>query len=242
MRPSILLLDEPTANLDPKGAKEVSRACHEVLKEDPATVILVEHRADDWLDILSRVVILGRDPDGMVKVAADGSPDEIFSDPSIDFDSLGIWIPSKFALAKLQRKRLEDQIRAKFQSDFDPDFEALENQDLTDKGSGKNLIAPSVKFARKREFERGQVVVQSDGLSIGYSGKSIADNVSFAFESGKISTSLLQRRLSVGYGRAAKLIDKMEEMGYVSAPDGQKPRKLLISKQDYMELLVKKED
>jgi S-DNA-T family DNA segregation ATPase FtsK/SpoIIIE len=63
-----------------------------------------------------------------------------------------------------------------------------------------------------------------------------------AFESGKISTSLLQRRLSVGYGRAAKLIDKMEEMGYVSAPDGQKPRELLISKQDYMELLVKKED
>ena len=45
----------------------------------------------------------------------------------------------------------------------------------------------SVKFARKREFERGQVVVQSDGLSIGYNGKSIADNISFAFESGKIT-------------------------------------------------------
>ncbi|MBQ2730364.1 MAG: DNA translocase FtsK [Clostridia bacterium] len=63
-----------------------------------------------------------------------------------------------------------------------------------------------------------------------------------AFESGKISTSLLQRRLSVGYGRAAKIIDKMEEMGYVSAPDGQKPRQLLITKQDYMEMKVKKED
>ena len=70
----------------------------------------------------------------------------------------------------------------------------------------------------------------------------IAQALEVAFESGKISTSLLQRRLSVGYGRAAKLIDKMEEMGYVSAPDGQKPRELLISKQDYMELLVKKED
>ena len=70
----------------------------------------------------------------------------------------------------------------------------------------------------------------------------ISQALEVAFESGKISTSLLQRRLSVGYGRAAKLIDKMEEMGYVSAPDGQKPRELLISKQDYMELLVKKED
>jgi len=63
-----------------------------------------------------------------------------------------------------------------------------------------------------------------------------------AFESGKVSTSLLQRRLSVGYGRAAKIIDKLEQMGYVSAPDGQKPRELLISKQDYMELVLKSEN
>ena len=60
-----------------------------------------------------------------------------------------------------------------------------------------------------------------------------------AFESGKISTSLLQRRLSVGYGRAAKIIDKMEQLGYVSAPDGQKPRELRITKQEYMELCAK---
>lgn len=70
----------------------------------------------------------------------------------------------------------------------------------------------------------------------------VAQALEVAFESGKISTSLLQRRLSVGYGRAAKIIDKMEEMGYVSAPDGQKPRQLLITKQDYMEMMVRKED
>ena len=63
-----------------------------------------------------------------------------------------------------------------------------------------------------------------------------------AFESGKVSTSLLQRRLSVGYGRAAKIIDHMERAGYVSAPDGQKPRELLITKDQFMELTVKNED
>lgn len=188
MRPSILLLDEPTANLDPKGAREVSRACHEVLKENPATVVLVEHRADDWLDILDRVVILGRGEDGLAKVAADGSPDEIFSDPSIDFDSLGIWIPSKFSLAKLQRKRLEEQIRIKAESDRDPSSLVPGGpQSLVDRGSGKNLIAPSVKFAKKREFEKGEVVLEARNLSIGYNGKSIADGVSCAFESGKIT-------------------------------------------------------
>ena len=57
-------------------------------------------------------------------------------------------------------------------------------------------------------------------------------------ESGKISTSLLQRKLEIGYGRAAKIIDQMEEMGYVSAPEGNKPRKILISKEDFMQMVV----
>ncbi len=63
-----------------------------------------------------------------------------------------------------------------------------------------------------------------------------------AFESGKVSTSLLQRRLSIGYGRAAKIIDRMEQLGYVSAPEGQKPRQLLISKQEFMEMVLRDEE
>ncbi len=66
--------------------------------------------------------------------------------------------------------------------------------------------------------------------------------VELAIESGKISTSLLQRRLSVGYGRAAKLIDKMEQKGIVSAPEGQKPRTVLISRQEFMEMAFKQEE
>jgi len=62
--------------------------------------------------------------------------------------------------------------------------------------------------------------------------------IELAIDCGKISTSLIQRRLSLGYGRAAKLIDKMEQLGYVSAQDGQKPREVLITKQMYMEMVV----
>ena len=60
-----------------------------------------------------------------------------------------------------------------------------------------------------------------------------------ALESGKISTSLIQRRLSLGYGRAAKLIDLMEQKGYVSAPDGQKPRQVLITREQYQEMRMR---
>jgi S-DNA-T family DNA segregation ATPase FtsK/SpoIIIE len=51
--------------------------------------------------------------------------------------------------------------------------------------------------------------------------------VRLVVESGKASTSLLQRRLRLGYGRAARLIDLMEKDGIVSAPDGAKPREVL---------------
>ena len=51
--------------------------------------------------------------------------------------------------------------------------------------------------------------------------------VRIVVESGKASTSLLQRRLRLGYGRAARLIDMMEKDGIVSAPDGSRPREVL---------------
>ena len=60
--------------------------------------------------------------------------------------------------------------------------------------------------------------------------------VELAVESGKISTSLIQRKCSLGFGRAAKLIDRMEELGFVSAPDGQKPRQVLITRERLAEI------
>ncbi len=58
-----------------------------------------------------------------------------------------------------------------------------------------------------------------------------------AFTDGKVSTSLLQRRCSIGYGKAAKYIDIMQSMGIVSAPDGQKPREVLMSRDQFMEMV-----
>ena len=62
----------------------------------------------------------------------------------------------------------------------------------------------------------------------------LRDAIKLAVEEGKISTSLMQRRLGVGYGRAAKIIDTMEELGYVSKPDGNKPRRVLLSSEEFM--------
>ncbi len=58
------------------------------------------------------------------------------------------------------------------------------------------------------------------------------DAVSVVIESHKASTSLLQRRLRIGYGRAARLIETMEEQGIIGAADGSRPREVLVSSLD----------
>ena len=62
-----------------------------------------------------------------------------------------------------------------------------------------------------------------------------------AVKEGKVATSLLQRKLGIGYGRAAKLIDRMCELGYVSEPDGNKPRQVLITLNEFYEKVTNDE-
>ncbi len=66
----------------------------------------------------------------------------------------------------------------------------------------------------------------------------LRDAIELAIESGKISTSLMQRRLEVGYGRAAKILDQMESLGYISPAEGNKPRRVLITKEQFMEKVI----
>ena len=60
------------------------------------------------------------------------------------------------------------------------------------------------------------------------------DARNIVIEMGKASTSVLQRRLRIGYGRAASLLDAMERDGIIGPPDGTKPRVLLINRDDYI--------
>ena len=63
-----------------------------------------------------------------------------------------------------------------------------------------------------------------------------------AVDSGKISSSYLQRKLNLGFQRAARIIDTMEELGYIGEPNGSKPRDVLITKQDFLELMMKRNE
>ncbi|SCF45247.1 energy-coupling factor transport system ATP-binding protein [Micromonospora mirobrigensis] len=88
LRPELLLLDEPTANLDPAGAAQVRRAVAEALDAD-TTLILVEHRVTEALPLVDRVVVV--EPGGGVR--ADGTPEAVFAAHGDVLAAEGVWVP-----------------------------------------------------------------------------------------------------------------------------------------------------
>jgi S-DNA-T family DNA segregation ATPase FtsK/SpoIIIE len=85
------------------------------------------------------------------------------------------------------------------------------------------------KFLEAPKEERDGTVAGGgdEGEGSGEHDPLFEDAVRLVIEFGKASTSLLQRRLRIGYGRAAHLIDLMERDGIVGAADGPKPREVL---------------
>ena len=71
------------------------------------------------------------------------------------------------------------------------------------------------------------------GEMTGGDGGLFEQAVEYAIADGQISTSTLQRRLKIGYARAGRLTDEMEERGIVAAKDGSKPRKCLITREEW---------
>ncbi|GAA2706851.1 ATP-binding cassette domain-containing protein [Micromonospora olivasterospora] len=90
LRPRLLLLDEPTANLDPAGAALVRRAITGALDAD-TTMILVEHRVAEALPLVDRVVVL--EPGGGVR--ADGTPEAVFATHGDALAAEGVWVPGR---------------------------------------------------------------------------------------------------------------------------------------------------
>ncbi len=65
------------------------------------------------------------------------------------------------------------------------------------------------------------------------------DALKLAVESGTVATSFLQRNINVGFGRGARIIDRMAKLGFVTQPDGTKPRQVLLTASQLAELIAR---
>lgn len=108
MRPGLMLLDEPTANIDPEGAEEVRRAVLAAAAHSGATVVVVEHRVQAWLEHMDRVLVL--EPGG--GIAHDLAPAALAEDQRLraELAEAGIWVPGFVSATRTVRRTPGDTV------------------------------------------------------------------------------------------------------------------------------------
>ena len=89
LEPRLLLLDEPTANLDPDGARGLRDLLARLALDRSRTIVLVEHRVQESLPFIDRVVVL----EAGGGVVADGTPGVVFDRDKDRLAALGVWVP-----------------------------------------------------------------------------------------------------------------------------------------------------
>ncbi len=99
MRPGVLVLDEPTAGLDPQGCRQLLDNILSYKTETGATVIIVSHSMEDTARLAERIIVFDHGT-----VAMDGAPDEVFADPD-KLTQLGLSVPQATRLAMELKKQ-----------------------------------------------------------------------------------------------------------------------------------------
>ncbi len=98
MRPGVLILDEPTAGLDPAGCEQILRNICDYHTQTGSTVIIVSHSMDDVARLADRLVVFNH---GAIRF--DGTPEEVFSQPE-ELRSIGLAVPAATELAMELKK------------------------------------------------------------------------------------------------------------------------------------------
>jgi energy-coupling factor transport system ATP-binding protein len=153
LQPDLLLLDEPTANLDPDGAAAVRETLARIAAVRPLTMVLVEHRVAEWLPLVDRVVVMAEGGG----ILLDGAPADVFVGNDAVLDRHGIWAPDHVGRrparpipgAPVESVITAEQLSARVPLDDQPLFSRLDLVVRTGEalaivgpnGSGKSTLA-----------------------------------------------------------------------------------------------------
>ena len=90
MHPGAMILDEPTANLDPAGVQEVRDSILSAAEATGATLLVVEHRVSIWAPHMDRIIVLGTGG----TITHDGAPDTVLTEARQELIDAGVWVPN----------------------------------------------------------------------------------------------------------------------------------------------------
>jgi len=152
MMPDILILDEPTTNLDPKGASEVLRTIANLRRQTNALIILIEHRLEEVTKYADRVLVMNQG-----EIIANGSPREVFNNPDLLYE-IGIRPPwAAETIVRLRRMGLlSDDTSIPITPDEAAEMIAkkLGDQKIAVKGDSENVFPhEEEEYAKAMESE-----------------------------------------------------------------------------------------
>ncbi|SDS37781.1 energy-coupling factor transport system ATP-binding protein [Paraoerskovia marina] len=168
----LLVLDEPTANLDPAGKEEVYDVVREIAASGRHGVLLVEHDLDAAADLVDRVVVL----DGSGRQVVSGPLRTVLSEHIDELVALGVWLP----VATLAAVRLGLRDR---QGNLPVTPDELATL-LSSRSAAGRLPEPRVDAARS--VAPGATVIDVDGLTVRARRRTIVDDVSFRVTAGEL--------------------------------------------------------
>ncbi|EWG12456.1 ABC transporter ATP-binding protein [Cytobacillus firmus] len=172
LKPEILILDEPTANLDPASSYELTRIIKKLKENQAFSLLIIEHKLDDWIDLTDRCVVLNREGE----ILFNGSTADCFNKYAEELLLEGIWLPSavragligkKAGIYKGEKLPLTDQeLIAGFVNPYAA-LQILDNQKT------------------KHQVSEEQIILSAENLYFHKNGKDLLKNISFSVRKGE---------------------------------------------------------
>lgn len=196
MQPSVLLLDEPTANLDPDGTQQIVGAVRTVLDSTRATMVLVEHHAEPWIEMIDRVVVLGLENDEAANGNANGKDahSETVHSETVHDDDIARAASSRTVIVA---DGTPDEVFNRTDLDFEDlgiwlperykkNVKSSINESSESKSSESKSSSKSSSNCNPAEGY-GEVLLSTNDLAISHSSEPIARHINLEFRAGQIT-------------------------------------------------------
>ncbi|WP_236694073.1 ABC transporter ATP-binding protein [Sporosarcina globispora] len=172
LKPEVLILDEPTANLDPASSYELTSIIRELKKDQSFSLVIIEHKLDDWIDLTDRCLVLNREGE----ILFNGSTADCFNKYAGELQAEGIWLPSSVKAGLLAKKA---------------GIYKGKNLPLTEGELIAGLVNPNaaLQILDNRKIPppglKEQIILSVKNLSFNKDGKELLKNISFSVKKGE---------------------------------------------------------
>jgi len=240
MRPRVLVLDEPTSQLDPIGRAEVVEAIHRLKSSGEMTIVMTTHETDDILDLADRVLVLDK---GRIVLA--GTPTEVFSQPEI-LNAVGVKIPDALAILMQvdQKAGCATQLNDELVNQLDSTYVGNHTRELVRQNRLEVIGPRQVPAGPGRE--QPQYILEAVNLSYQYPGYppvKALENINLGIYAGEIVGIVGQNgsgkstlvKSFVGLLRPTKGEVRVNSKNIIKTPIGQMARQvgLVLQNPDY---------